>query len=210
MEDKIHTQRGKSRHRPELIDHSDYDIVMTYNLEFQGLVNYYTVAQDVSRKLYPVKWVYVQSLVKTLAAKHKRGVPWAYRKYYRKSPHGVMCIEVKVPREGRKPLIARFGAKPIRFDKWATGKDAKVQLMTKRSQLLDRLLSDKCELCGSAEEIEVHHIHKLKDLRHRYRRQASPPEWVVKMAALRRKTLVVCTQCHRAIHAGSYDGPRLM
>jgi group II intron reverse transcriptase/maturase len=205
-----YAHRGKARHRPELTDHSDYDIVMTYNLEFQGLVNYYTVAQDVSRKLYPVKWVYVQSLVKTLAAKHRRGVSWVYRKYYRKSPYGVMCIEVKVPREGRKPLIARFGAKPIRFDKWGIGKDAKVQPMTKRSQLVDRLLTDECELCGSSDEIEVHHIHKLKDLRRRYRRQASPPEWVVKMAALRRKTLVVCTRCHRDIHAGAYDGPRLM
>ena len=205
-----YTRWGKSCHRPELTDHSDYDIVMTYNVEFQGLVNYYKMAHDVSSKLYPVKWVYMQSLVKTLAAKHRKGVPWVYRKHYRKSSQGVMAIVAEVPREGRKPLIARFGARPIRFDKWATISDAQVQLITKRSELVDRMLSNQCEVCGSTEEVEMHHIHKLKDLSRRYSGHANPPEWVVKMAALRRKTLVVCVQCHRAIHAGTYDGPKLM
>ena len=29
------------------------------------------------------------------------------------------------------------------------------------------------------------------------------------MIEKRRKTLVVCRQCHQAIHAGTYDGPKL-
>jgi group II intron reverse transcriptase/maturase len=203
-------RKGKSCHRPELADHSDYGIVMTYHLEFQGLVNYYTLAYDVSTKLYPVKWVYMQSLVKTLAAKHKRNAPWVYRRYYRKSPQGVMAIAVEVSREGRKPLITWFGAQPIRFNKWATVNDTKVQLLTRRNDVVRRLLANQCELCDSTEDIQVHHIRKLKDLKRRYKGRANPPEWVVKMIALRRKTLVVCAKCHQAIHAGTYDGPRLM
>jgi group II intron reverse transcriptase/maturase len=205
-----YTSQGKSRHRPELTDHSDYGIVMTYHLEFQGVVNYYTLAHDVARKLYPVKWVAMQSLVKTLAARRKRKVPWVYQRYYRKSPQGVMAIMVEVPREDRKPLTAWFGAKPIRHKKWAVISDKKVQLLTRRSEIATRLLADECEVCGSREEIQVHHIRKLKDLKRRYRGRENPPEWVVKMVALRRKTLVVCEQCHRAIHAGTYDGPRLI
>jgi group II intron reverse transcriptase/maturase len=203
-------RKGKACHRPELTDHSDYGIVMTYNLEFQGLVNYYTLAHDVSTKLYPVKWVYMQSLVKTLAAKHKRGVPWVYRRYYRKSPQGVMAIVAEVPREGRGPLTVWFGAKPIRFNRWAVVSDTRVQVLTRRNDVVKRLLANQCELCDSTEGIQVHHIRKLKDLRRRHKGRADPPEWVTRMAALRRKTLVVCAKCHRAIHAGKYDGPKLM
>lgn len=32
------------------------------------------------------------------------------------------------------------------------------------------------------------------------------PEWMKKMSARRRKTLVVCRQCHEKIQYGRYDG----
>jgi hypothetical protein len=47
-------------------------------------------------------------------------------------------------------------------------------------------------------QIEVHHIRALKDLNPKGRKQ--PPEWVVRMASRRRKTLVVCRACHEGIH----------
>jgi group II intron reverse transcriptase/maturase len=51
-----YTHKGKPCHRKELLEQSDHDIVTTYGMELQGLVNYYALAYDVSRKLYPVKW----------------------------------------------------------------------------------------------------------------------------------------------------------
>jgi len=204
-----HTRGGKSWQRAELLNRSDYDIVMTYNVEFQGLVNYYALAHDVSKKLYPVKWVWLQSLVKTLANKHKRGAAWVYQGYYRKSPQGVMGITVEIAREKRRPITAWFGAKPIRFDKWARSGDVKRQLLMRRSELVERLLAEKCELCGSTAGIEVHHIRKLKDVQKQSSRRRQRPPWAITMSILRRKTLVVCTPCHGAIHSGTYDGPRL-
>jgi group II intron reverse transcriptase/maturase len=116
-------RRGHPCHRSELLSRSDYDIVMTYAVEFQGLVNYYTLAHDVSKKLYPIKWVFMESLIKTLAFKHKQPFTWVCRRYKRKSVEGLMAIIVEVPRKDKKPLIARFGAKSIRFDKWAVIND---------------------------------------------------------------------------------------
>ena len=69
-----------------------------------------------------------------------------------------------------------------------------------RSELVKRLLADTCEMCGSQETIEVHHIRKLADLNVEGR--PAKPAWVKRMAARRRKTLVVCQDCHDAIHAG--------
>jgi hypothetical protein len=54
-----------------------------------------------------------------------------------------------------------------------------------------------------------HHIKKLADLKRRYQGQTDPPLWVKRMIARQRKTLVVCIKCHRAIHAGTYDGPKV-
>lgn len=200
---------GKPRHRPELTEQSDYGIVMTYNMEFQGLVNYYVLAYDVGRKLRPVKWVGMQSLVRTIATKHKRSVPWVYQRYYRKSPQGVMAIVAQVARDGQEPLTASFGAKPIRREKLTVINDAKPPVLIRCNEIVQRLLKDECELCGSREAIEVHHIRKLKDLKDRYKGRNEAPVWVMKMVMIRRKTLVVCANCHRTIHAGKYDGPRL-
>ena len=48
---------------------------------------------------------------------------------------------------------------------------------------------------------EVHHIRKLADLKKKG--QAEVPKWVQIMSARKRKTLVVCRECHVAIHNGN-------
>ena len=204
-----YTKRGWPRHRRELLDRSDYDIAMTYAVEFQGLVNYYILAIDVSDKLYPVKWFFMESLAKTLALKHKQKVTWAYRRYKHKTADGLTAMVVEVTRKDKPPLVAKFGAKPIRFDPRAVISDQKKTIWSGRSEIGQRLLADRCELCGSTTHIEVHHIHKLKDIADRYRGRPDPPDWVVRQLQLRRKTLVVCADCHRRIHTGVYDGRKL-
>jgi nitrate/TMAO reductase-like tetraheme cytochrome c subunit len=47
--------------------------------------------------------------------------------------------------------------------------------------------------------VETHQIRKLADLDQPGRPQ---PAWAQLMAERRRKTLVVCADCHQAIHAG--------
>ena len=54
---------------------------------------------------------------------------------------------------------------------------------------------------------EVHHIRKLADLEQRGRK--SRPEWMQRMSARRRKTLLVCLTCHQDIHKGHYHGKGL-
>ncbi|HZD01106.1 MAG TPA: RNA-directed DNA polymerase [Actinomycetes bacterium] len=70
----------------------------------------------------------------------------------------------------------------------------------RRSELVQRLLADACELCGSTEQVEVHHVRALKDLNPKGRNHQ--PEWATRMASRRRKTLVVCRACHENVHAG--------
>jgi group II intron reverse transcriptase/maturase len=203
-------RKGKPTHRPELEHHSDYEIVMAYNVELQGMVNYYLLAVDVAKRLYPVRYAYLQSLVKTLAHKHKQKATWVYRKYKAKFETGMTGLEVVIPREEpKKPLVARFGATPIRRNKTVVIKDAIPAANYSRNELIRRFLANECELCGAKENIEVHHIRKLADLKQRYKGQREPPVWVIFMLARNRKTIVVCRNCHQAISYGRYDGRKL-
>jgi AI2M/AI1M-like HNH endonuclease len=110
------------------------------------------------------------------------------------------CLEIQVPREGKKPLVTRFGGIPLKRQPMARLIDQRPTIArSERNELIKRLLAEKCELCGSRKNREVHHIRKLADLEKEGRER---PRWVKTMAARRRKTLVVCHFCHQAIHAG--------
>jgi hypothetical protein len=71
---------------------------------------------------------------------------------------------------------------------------------TSGNELIHRLLAGRCEVCGTTERLEVHHIRKLADLNKPGRNEK--PAWVQIMAKRKRKTLVACVSCHDNIHAG--------
>ncbi len=112
-----------------------------------------------------------------------------------------------VEREGKKPLVARWGGISLARNMKAVLNDSFLWNWSQRSELEKRLLADTCELCGSHEAVEVHHIRALKDLQRKGREEK--PKWVQVMAARRRKTLITCRKCHNDIHAGRADGHRI-
>ena len=179
---------------------SDYDIVTRYQAIYRGLVNYYMMADNVCH-LDHVMWKMQSSLLKTLAMKHKSSVKKMADKL--KSTHnGRICLEVAVQRDGKSPLIARFGGIPLKVNKKAFLKDYKPLVWNTRTEIIQRLLADKCEVCGGSEKIQVHHVRKLADLKKRYRGRRMP-SWVKHMSARHRKTMMVCHSCHNDIHAGN-------
>lgn len=196
-------KNGKPAHRPELVNESDFSIVHEYQAKYRGYVQYYKLAHNLSW-LAKLHWVMQSSLLKTLACKHKssmNAIAGKYRKTVR-FEHGLRkCIEVVVERKDKKPLIARFGGLSLVRDKNATIKDLPdVNWRPARSELVKRLLADTCELCGSTDRVEVHHIRALKDLKKKGSKEL--PLWQEIMAARHRKTLVVCLSCHTTIHHG--------
>ena len=100
-----------------------------------------------------------------------------------------------------RPLIAQWGGITLARHKKAVLEDSiPLRICSLRSDLERRLLANTCELCGSQEDIEVHHVRALKDLQYKGRRP--PPLWIQVMAARQRRTLVTCQACHADIHAG--------
>jgi group II intron reverse transcriptase/maturase len=195
-------RRGKPWHRPAMQNLDDYDIVKTYGAEYRGIVQYYKLAVDVAR-LYRLCWYAETSMLKTLAAKHKSTVTAIAARHKAKvqTPYGLRtCFEARIERDGKPPLVARFGGIPLARDKNAVLTDRiPGQMPHPRKELVARLLARRCELCGDTGTVLVHQVRKLASLG---KPGPGQPRWAAVMARKRRKTLVVCRPCHDLIHHG--------
>jgi group II intron reverse transcriptase/maturase len=196
----LYLKRGKPAHRPELLNHDDYIIIGAYGSEYRGIVQYYLQAGDVWR-LSRLGWVMQVSMLRTLACKHRSSVTKMARKHKTTivTPYGRRtCYEASKQRAGRKPLVGRFGGIPLTRQRKAVINDrSPVPAAGRRKELIERLLNGRCEWCGRQAHVEAHQIRKLADLTKPGQPQ---PEWKLLMAKKRRKTLIICTDCHHAIH----------
>jgi hypothetical protein len=109
------------------------------------------------------------------------------------------CLQASLERgEGQEPPVARFGGIPLTRQKTAVPIDRRPdRVIGPRKELVSRLLADRCEICERTGQVETHHVSKLADLE---RSGQSRPEWARIMARKRRKSLVVCPNCHDHIH----------
>ncbi len=198
----LYLARGKPACRNPMIHEDDYTIVGKFGAEYRGIVQYYLLAGDVQR-LHRLRWVMETSMLKTLARKHRSSVSKMAAKHKAKigTPYGPRtCFEASIVRDGRKPLVARFGGIALKRQKTAVIIDRQPHRpLYPHKELIKRLLRGKCELCRRTDGIEVHHIRKLTDL---VKAGADQPVWIQQMVKRRRKTLVVCDTCHQQIHAG--------
>lgn len=212
-DDKLKTKmqdyckRGKPTQRAERTRNTDYDIISQFQAEFRGFAQYYLLAYN-AYELHKLKWVMQESLIKTLADKYRSTKGKMYKKYRgrRKTENGELkVIQVKIDRKGKPPLVAYFGGIELRYQKEVKIEEIPPQIYTQRSQLVERLLKNTCELCGSQERVEMHHIRKLKDIV----KKQNKPDWMRRMVAIKRKSLAVCLECHTKIHSGNHNGRRL-
>lgn len=189
-------------HRVEKEHESDFTIIATYQLEFQGIANYYRLAHNM-HTLKRLKWVMETSLTKTLAHKFKMSVAKVYEKYGTElvvADKKYKGLQVSLPRQDKKPLVATWGGVSLAWDIEATLEEQPSRVYNGYSELVQRLLAGCCELCGATDEVEVHHVRAMKDL-HTYPGREKP-HWVKRMIALKRKTMPLCRTCHDDVHAG--------
>ncbi|MDQ8736406.1 group II intron reverse transcriptase/maturase [Paenibacillus sp. LHD-38] len=190
---KQYKKGGKPTHRKERTINSDFDIIAQYQSEFRGFAQYYLIAYN-AHQLHSLKRTMEVSLARTLANKFKTTANKMFKKYKmtrETDGQSYKVLQTEVKREGKKPLVAFFGGFKLGYKKDAIIVDAPPtgKVFSIKSQLIDRLLNDTCELCGAKGNIEMHHIKKQKDLENNGR--TDKPEWMKRMIAMRRKTLAV-------------------
>lgn len=190
-------ENGKERfvalHRGKLVNKSDIEILATYNAEVRGLYNYYSIAND-AFKIGRFGNVMKYSMYKTFACKYKTNVHEIKRRYC----VGDLFTVAHDTKAGRKTTtFYRDGYKrketATKFDNVSELPD--YSKYTKTNTLKQRVERHTCELCGKdCRNLEIHQVKKLKDLK-------GNADWVLLMRKRRRKTLVVCPDCHKTIHS---------
>ncbi|MBV7328558.1 RNA-dependent DNA polymerase [Chloroflexi bacterium TSY] len=170
------------------IDH----IIEHFNGVIRGWYNYYQLAENVGHLNY-ARYILQYSLAKTIAHKERSSVSKVFRKYGKNltftKPNGRDIHFFNQPLKQAKKVkqsLASLASLPV----WWPRKT--------RSRLLDH-----CAICNSPENIEMHHV------RHIRKRNQPLRGFTFYLAAINRKQIPVCKQCHRDIHKGKYDGPNL-
>ncbi|HEY7125289.1 MAG TPA: group II intron reverse transcriptase/maturase, partial [Ktedonobacterales bacterium] len=186
----------QSRHKAEFLELSDAEIILAYNGELRGLANYYALALNHKRDMSRLERLWKTSLFKTLAAKHKTSVTKIAERLKTKDGYALVVKE-----QDKTRVIPIFRLKDLRPPRPT---DPELDVLPNvyiwtlsRSEVIKRLNRRQCDYCETIEgPIEVHHIRKLKDV------AEGKALWQQMMAARRRKTLMLCIQCHHLLHAG--------
>jgi len=182
-------------HKPTWLERSDVEILLAYNAELRGLANYYGLADDAKSRLDKLAALWQGSLLKTLANKHKTQVN-AIVKQLRHGRDLVYRYTVQ-GKERRLKVFALKDRKPPRKTWETVDVQPPVALFTlSRTEIVRRLNAERCEYCGKdTGYFEVHHVRHLRDVQ-------GKAFWQQRMAAMRRKTLVLCIACHEQLHHG--------
>jgi len=189
-------ENGKLRpiHRGALVTMTDLEILTIYNEELRGICNYYHMASNFGKLNY-FAYLMEYSCLMTLASKHKSSISKIRTKY--RDGRGKWCI----------PHETRTGTKRMYFANYQDSKKIKVasdiiprvvpRTIKTTSSFESRLKAKQCEFCGrtDSENYEIHHVRKLKDIKGK-----SMLEQV--MIARKRKTIVLCVECHHNLHNG--------
>jgi group II intron reverse transcriptase/maturase len=206
FDNKIVEQRknGEIRpiHRKSLLRCTELEIVTAYNAELRGICNYYSMASNFCKLNY-FAYLMEYSCLKTLANKHKCSSGQIKEKY--KDGQGKWGIPYKTKKDEKRCYFADYS--DCKSTKNAT--DIKTNDTVKHSYVKttfeSRLAAKICELCGTTEakQYEIHHVHKVKDLK-------GKELWEQVMIAKKRKTLVLCKGCHYKIHNRVFNEEAVM
>lgn len=182
--------------RTPLIRLSDLEIINVFNAEIRGIYNYYRLAENVTHKMWQLRYVMEYSCIKTLAGKHHSSVRKTFKKH-RYGTHWGIKYQTKTGE-----AVCYFYNKGFPRNRTTSKNDdpdlkPNVMKYMSRTELEKRISAKKCEWCGKEDvPFEIHHVKRLKDVK-------GKDWWEQQMIARNRKTLVLCFDCHRKIAHGS-------
>lgn len=184
----------KPKARPELNFNDDLEILQRYNSEIRGFYNYFGIGVNCAKQMNNFEYIMEYSMYKTFAAKYRSKVTKICRKYKK---DGIFTVSY----QGKKGNTIEAKFYNGGFKRLKPSKDSRISTLpnfimhTSTTSLMDRLKAQKCELCGATDRLEMHHVRKLKGLK-------GKEPWERMMIARRRKTIALCSSCHKKVHNG--------
>jgi group II intron reverse transcriptase/maturase len=187
--------QGESR--TKLYNLSELEILMTYNTEIRGYLEYYALANNLTSIASSILWMTTTSFLKTLADKRKSTLKKVARSLKQSANRYAMTLEKRNSTLREYVLISstkQLKRKTVTYAK--IDHIPSTWQYRSRSELGQRLRAHQCEWCETRNgPIEVHHVRKLSNLKNK-------TTWERQMIERRRKTMVLCKKCHTDLHAG--------
>lgn len=201
-------EQGRPKYLGKFIHLSDYEMIQRYNSIIRGFMNFYNIAED-RTSLNELVYILEYSLAHTLAAKHRISLKQVYTKYG--NP-----VRVTVKERDKEKIVlfdkpasltaSYLNNKYMVINSWSETNAnaaptlpydplAAVLYSAKDTNILDQ----PCLICGSTENIEMHHLRHLKNTKDK-------STLIRIMSRIKRKTIPLCIPCHNKVHAGKYDG----
>lgn len=192
---------GKEIWKPKAIyrlkNCDDLEILDYYNSMIRGFYNYYCIANN-SSIINSYKYIMEYSMYKTYGTKYRTSIRKVIEKFRVGKDFAVKFQNAKGIghmwvfynqgfKRQKKAFLSNADFVPNSIKYFGS------------TNLIDRLKAKQCELCGKTNTpIEIHHIHKLKDLQ-------GKSFWETLMIARKRKTLALCKSCHKKLHCGQLN-----
>lgn len=187
---------GKPTRWGHMLHFDNSHIVNHFKLLWNGISNYYSFADNYG-SLGRISYILKYSCVLTLAAKLRL---FTAKKVFRKFGKNLNIIV-------DKKIVASFPdpelAKPRKFhNSKITNSNpmARLEQLTKATFRTRAMFDAPCTLCGSLENIEIHHVRKLKDSS----RAIKMDYLTAMMSRMNRKQIPLCKSCHINWHRGHY------
>ena len=191
-------KQGKPTAKVGWIIQDDHLIVERYGQILTGLLNYYSFV-DNPLALKHVQQILHFSCAKTLCRKHQLSLMKLFRR---------RRLNLMTPKrwdENGKPTA--FVSLPLRTswtkarNRFLIGASSHDMLKLGIRQRTRSKLDSVCAICANPDDVEMHHVRHI--------RKGKQVGFAALMAAINRKQVPVCRECHLKIHAGKYDGLRL-
>ena len=166
-------------------------LVIRFKAILNAILNYYSFVDNKSR-LNTLYWILLSGLAKTIAQKFRmKSMKRVFKKYGKdlsKLPDGVGFPCPKLNHTPKNFHTKYFKEFPILtgYFKWRVRSLA--------------AFGSNCSACGSAKNIQMHHIKHIKTINTHLKGIDK------EMAAINRKQVPLCIDCHLKVHSGKYDG----
>jgi hypothetical protein len=197
---KYATKIGKPTRNTKFINHQLSDIIKHYLSVQNGILNYYSLASNYGNLAARVHFILKYSCVLTIASKMKLKTK---KKVFKKYGKNLKILNEKGKIMTSYPTISyKKPKKKVLYFVKRFDKDF-IEKIDTRINRGRKDLKGPCAICGSNENIEIHHI---KSLNKRPRKGNFLEDMMCKM---NRKQVPLCKPCHQQVHAGRYDGKSL-
>lgn len=190
------TVKWKAQPRLKMLWQSEMEICKTYNAEVRGFLNYYSLADNFTEVGSTILWLTTGSFLSTLACKRRSTKRKVAQSLKRGSNKFMLSVETRNGQVKEYPLISSTKHINLTQSTWEIDQKPNTQMYRVRTELGQRLRANQCEWCGTNDGyMEVHHVRKLSDLK-------GKAIWEKHMIGRQRKTIVMCRECHKALHSG--------